>query len=98
MLSTSSDILNLALSVCVVILTGFLCFALYYFASSMRKIHLVVKKIEQGVAKAEELVESARAKFKNSSAYFTILGELAKRALEFVQDKRAARKSASKKK
>jgi hypothetical protein len=64
----------------------------------MRKIHLVAKKVEQGVAKAEEFVEVARAKLKNSSAYFMILGELAKKAMEFLQEKRNSKKAGDKKK
>jgi len=98
MFSTSLDILNLVISVCLVVLTFFLCFALYYFASSLRKINSVAKKVEQGVTKGEELIETVREKLKNSSAYFMVLAEVAKKALEFVQEKRAAKKTAGKKK
>jgi len=93
MFSTSNDVLNLVLAICIIFLTFFLCWAIYYFIASIQKIHRVVKKVETGVAKIDEIIEIAREKLKNSSAYFMILGEIAKKAMEFVQEKRAQKKT-----
>ncbi len=92
MFSTSNDILNLVLAACIVFLTFFLCWAIYYFVASVQKIHRLVKRVENGVTKVEDIIEMAREKLKNSSAYFMILGEIAKKAMEFVQEKRAKKK------
>lgn len=97
MLSTSGDILNIVLSVSVAILTFFLCWAIYYFVASIQKIYRLIKRIEAGVAKAEELLDIAKGKLKNSAAYFMILGEIAKKAMEFVKDKRDKKTSDKKK-
>lgn len=97
MFSTSSDVLNLVLSICLVSLTFFLCWAIYYFIVSAQRIYRLIKRVEAGVAKAEEVIDIAKDKLKNSATYFMILGEMAKRAMEFVQEKRE-RKAASKKK
>ena len=88
MFYTSIDILNLVLALCVFVLTFFLCWAIYYFVVSIQRVNRITKRIEEGVAKAEEVVSIARDKLKNSSAYFMILGEIAKKAMEFVQEKR----------
>lgn len=88
MFSTSLDILNLVLSVSIAALTFFLCWALYYFIASVHKIHQVVKRVELGVARAEEVINIAKDKLKNSSAYFMILAEIAKKAMAFVEEKR----------
>jgi len=96
MFTTSIDVLNLVLAVCVAVLTFFLCWAIYYFIASVQRINRITKRIEGGVAKAEELVNIAKDKLKNSSAYFMILGEIAKKAMEFVQEKRAAKESSRK--
>lgn len=95
MFSTSLDILNLVLSVSIAALTFFLCWALYYFIVSVQKIHQVVKRVETGVARAEEIINIAKDKLKNSSAYFMILAEIAKKAMAFVEEKRttAAKKN-----
>lgn len=96
MFSTSNDILNMVLSICLISLTFFLCWAIFYFVASIQKIHKLIKRVEIGVLKAEEIIEIAKDKLKNSSAYFMILGEIAKKAMEFVQEKRE-KKTAKKK-
>lgn len=98
MFSTSIDILNLVLAICIVFLTFFLCWAIYYFVVSAQMIHRLVKRVELGVTKVEGVIETAQDKLKNSSAYFMILAEVAKKALEFVQEKRAEKKTGKKKK
>jgi len=99
MFSTSADVLNLVLAVCVAVLTFFICLTIYYFVASVQRIHKLIKRVEAGVAKAEETMDIARDKLRNSGAYFMILGEIAKKAMEFVQEKqrnRAANKKAKK--
>lgn len=93
MFNTSRDILNLVLSICVAAFTFFLCWALYYFVSSVHKIHKLIQRVESGVSKVEEIITIAKDKLKNSATYFMILGEIAKKAMEFVQEKRAEKKS-----
>jgi len=97
MFSTSIDILNLVLALCVFVLTFFLCWAIYYFVVSIQRVNRITKRIEEGVAKAEEVVNIAKDKLKNSSAYFMILGEIAKKAMDFVQEKRNEKKEKTQK-
>ncbi len=92
MFSTSSDILNLVLAICVILLTFFLCWAIFYLVVSLHRIHRLAKKAQAAVAKAEEVVEIAKSKLKKSGTYFMLLGEIAKKAMEFVEKKRAAKK------
>jgi biopolymer transport protein ExbB/TolQ len=93
MFNTSGDILNWVLAISVAALSFFLCWAIYYFIASIQGIYRLIKKVESGISKAEEILDIAKNKLKNSSAYFTILAEVAKRAMEMVgrrRDKRAA--------
>jgi undecaprenyl pyrophosphate synthase len=101
MFSTSIDVLNLVLAICIFFLTIFLCWAIYYFISLACAIRRITKKVEMGINKAEEVVDMARQKLNNSSVYFTVLGDLAKKAMEFVKTKKENKKektSKSKKK
>ncbi|MFA5000551.1 MAG: hypothetical protein WC545_04320 [Patescibacteria group bacterium] len=97
MFTTSRDILNLVLSVSIAIFAFFLCWSLYYFIASVRNIHRVIKRIEEGVAKAEEVVFLIKEKVKSNAIYLTVLGEVAKRAMDFMKEKRE-KKAESKKK
>lgn len=96
MFSTSLDVLNLILALCIFILTFFLCWAIYYFIESVQRINRITKKIELGVSKAEEVVNIAKDKLKNSSAYLMILGEIAKKAMDFVQERNENKKESKK--
>lgn len=98
MFSTSLDVLNLVLAVCIFFLTIFLCWAIYYFIALACTVRKITKRVELGVNKAEEVVEMAREKLKNSSAYFMILGEIAKKAMEFVKEKKEAKRTGKTKK
>ncbi|MFA5131568.1 MAG: hypothetical protein WC467_04080 [Patescibacteria group bacterium] len=90
MFTSSTDILNLILAISIAVLTFFLCWAIYYFIVSIQRINRISKKIESSVTKAEEFINMAKDKLKHSSAYFMVLSQLAKKGLEFVQEKRAA--------
>lgn len=92
MFATSMDILNLVLAVCIAVLTFFLCLAIYYFVMSVKRINRIAKRIESGVTKVEEVVSIAKNKLKNSSTYLLVLSEIAKKALEYIQEKRTERR------
>lgn len=98
MFSTSIDVLNLVLAVCIAFLSFFLCWAIYYFVVSAQMIHRLIKRVELGVTKVEGVIETAQDKLRNSSAYFMILAEIAKKAMEFVKEKREEKKMGKKKK
>jgi hypothetical protein len=87
MFTTSGDVLNLVLSICIVALTIFLCLALFYLISSVQKTHKIIKRVESGITKAEEVIGMAREKMKNGAAYLMILGELAKRGVDYFSEK-----------
>ena len=97
MFSTSADILNLIIAVCVVFLTIFICVLLYNLIASLRRINKITRIIETGVVKVEEVVNLAKEKLRNSSAYFMILAEVAKKAMEFVKDRRESSPDTKKK-
>lgn len=93
--------MHLVLSVSIAVLTFFLCWALYYFISSVQRIHRLLKKIEMGVDKAEELMEMIKEKVHNSASYVMMAGEIIKKVSEIAKNKyekkTAAKKPASKK-
>ena len=96
MFSTSADVLNLVLSVSVLFLTIFVCWALYNIIVSVQRINKISKIVENGVVKVEEVVNIAKDKLRDSSAYFMILAEIAKKAMEFVQEKRSTKETVKK--
>lgn len=85
MFSSSLDILHLVLTICIFALTFFLCWSLYYFISSAQKIHKLIKRVESGVTKVEEVISLVNEKIKSGSAYLMVLTEIAKQAMEYAK-------------
>lgn len=88
MFNTSADILNWTLAFSAAALSFFLCWAIYYFIASAQKIFRLLKRLEAGLAQAEEVLGMIRSRLKNSSAYFMILAEVAKKAMDIVNNRR----------
>jgi len=92
MFETSADVLNLVLSACIIALTFFLCWGIYYFVVTVQKWYRIIKKVETGVDEVENIIYTVKDKLHGSAAYLFTLGDVAKRVFEFVQEKRAEAK------
>lgn len=88
MFETSSDVLNLVLSVCIIALTFFLCWGIYYFVVAVQKWYRITKRIETGVDEVEKIIFIVKEKLHGSAAYLFTLGEVAKKVFDFVKEKR----------
>jgi len=91
MFSTSNDVLNLVLSICLISLTFFLCWAIYYFIASVQRIYNLVKRVERGVCKAEEILDIVNDKVRASSAIFVALVDVIKNYFNFSKEKAKAK-------
>jgi uncharacterized protein YoxC len=93
MFSTSGDILNLIIAVCIVALTIFLCVSLYYLISTVKKTHQVINALEKGVSKTQEVIDIIHGKIKNGSAYLMLVAELVKKGFEVFLNKQKKEKT-----
>jgi len=102
MFETSNDILNLVLSVCIIALTFFLCWGIYYFVVAVQKWYKITKKVEKGIDEAEQIIMTVKEKLHGSVANMIMVGDVAKKVYDFVKEKAEERnakpKSAKKKK
>jgi hypothetical protein len=92
MFSSSGDILNLIIAICITAFTVFICITLYYLISSLRKAHNVINLVENGVSKIEELIEMIESKFKNGGTYLMLTVELMKKAFDMFVTKKNSKK------
>lgn len=88
MLETSRDILNLVLSLSVAIFVFFLCWALFYLIASARRTFRLIRRVEQGVEKAEALIDLIKEKVSSSASYLILLSNLVKKGMEFAEKRR----------
>ena len=95
MFETSKDILNLVLALSIVGISVFVCWLLYYLIASMKKLHDVVNLFQKTLTSANELVNNAKKKLKDSSTHLKLIGMLVQKIVEEVQDR--SKKDRSKK-
>ena len=93
MFETSSDVLNLVLSICIIALTFFLCWGIYYFVVAVQKWYRITRKVETAVDEIEGIVRTVKEKLHGSAAYLFTAGEALKKVFEFIQEKRAETKA-----
>jgi hypothetical protein len=89
-LSTSKDILNIAIAVSVIGVAFFICWILLYMALSFKKIHGIVDDVSKTVKTVKEKAE-------NFTSYFLLIGEGIKKILEYIKDAEGKKKTAKKK-
>ncbi|MFA6197673.1 MAG: hypothetical protein WC734_00765 [Patescibacteria group bacterium] len=95
MFETSKDILFWVIALSVAVLTGFLCWFLYYMISIIREANSVIKEVETKVRSFGELIDAIKEKFTNSSAYFGLLIKSLTSLISYVQERRTKKRNAS---
>lgn len=91
MFETSSDMLNLVLSVCIIALTFFLCWGIYYFVVAVQKWYKITKRVEKGIDDVEAIIFTVKEKLHGSMANIITFGEVAKKVFDYVKEKKEER-------
>jgi hypothetical protein len=93
MFSTSHDVLNLILALCILVFTGFICYGLYYLVSGLRSLSRAVKRVEGVILKLEDLYNIAKSKLQQTNTYMTMACEIAKKIVEFAKERKEKREA-----
>ncbi|MCX6795449.1 MAG: hypothetical protein NT165_01820 [Candidatus Falkowbacteria bacterium] len=94
MFNTSLDILYLVLSLSALLLTVFLCLALYQFIVSARKINRLASAAEKMAIKGEELISFLHDRIGHGTALVMGLAEVIKKVIASFSGKKESKKKA----
>ena len=89
MLETSKDLLFVVLAFCILWLTVFLSWLLYYIISIVRDAEALVRQVKGAVEKVDQLAHTVREKFENSAASFTLVAQAVKELIVWGMQERA---------
>lgn len=84
MLETSKDLLNLVIAFCILWLTVFICWLIYYLAMIFRGVHQVIDKFNQTLEAITSFFSKAKEKVENISGNLGTIIEAAKKVSEFI--------------
>ena len=97
MFETSKDVLNLVLAVSIIGITVFICWLLYYFIASIKKLHDVISLFQNTLKSLSELVDNAKKKLKDSSTHLKLVGALVQKVAEEVYSRTKKKRKTNKK-
>lgn len=95
-IESSSDILNLVISFCVLWVTVFLCWLLYYAMRLLRNANRIVEEFRMRLQALTEAINYIRGKVEHISSFMTVAGEgvtglvskvVARKAKEWMNDR-----------
>lgn len=98
MLETSKDLLFVVLAFCILWLTVFLSWLLYYVISIVRDAESLVRQIKGAVEKIDQLAHTVREKFEHSAASFTLVAQAVKELIVWAMQERAKKRPSGRKK
>ena len=96
MLENSKDLLNLVIAFCILWLTIFICWMIYYVALIFKRIHEVMEKVTNALEAVTEFFTKAKDRLEKATSSLTILLELGKKIYDSIAEKKT--KSAKAKK
>jgi predicted PurR-regulated permease PerM len=99
LIQDSKDLLYVILAFCILWLTIFLAWFIYYLAMMMRQFYQVVKEMRERLKKVDETLDTLKQKIEHSASYLSLIGDGVKKLVEVVREhseKKTEKKSSKK--
>ncbi|NCO79898.1 hypothetical protein GW884_01275 [Candidatus Falkowbacteria bacterium] len=87
LISDSRDLLNIVLAFCILWLTIFIVWFIYYLAMIMRQLYQMTKEIRQRINRVDEVIKVLKDKIDHSASYLLLIGEGVKKLVEVIKEK-----------
>ena len=86
-INDSKDLLYVVISLCVLLLTFFSCWAIYYMARILGQMFKMIKEVSDLFKKIDELMKVLKEKIDHSASYLYLIGEGVKKLVELMKDR-----------
>lgn len=96
MLETSKDLLFIVIAFCILWLTVFICWGMYYFISMFRDFSKITKSVRDKMEIVDKILKLVHEKLDKGSNHMAVLADSAIKLVGFIMEKQ--KKSSSKKK
>ena len=89
MLETSLDLLYIIIAFCILWLTIFICWWLFYIIMTMRRIYQIIKTIKEKLKLIDELTAKAKDKLEHASVYVDLAAKGIGKIIGYIRNKKA---------
>mgnify|MGYP001582956366 FL=1 len=86
LIQDSKDLFYVVIAFCVLWLTVFLAWFVYYLAMIMRQFFLATKEMRERVNKVDEIFKALKEKIEHSASYLLLIGEGVKKLVEVAKE------------
>lgn len=97
-INDNNDLLYIVISIAILGLTFFTCWAIYYLARILQQSFQVVKEMRDRLRKVDEIMLSLKEKIDHSASYLLLIGEGVKKLVEIIKGMAEKKKSTRKNK
>jgi CHASE3 domain sensor protein len=87
MFETSKDFLNIALGMSVIVLFGFISWAVYYLVQILRQLFKIFKETRDRITKLDELIKAFKDKIEHSTSHIVLIAEGMKKLVEVIKER-----------
>ena len=87
MFETSRDLLNIVIAFCILWLSIFIAWFIYYLAMITRQAFHIVKEMRDRMHKVDEIIKSIKEKIEHSTSYLALIGEGVKKLVEVIKER-----------
>ncbi len=88
MIESTKDILFLVLAFVVLLLTIFLCWAIFYVAMILKEFKKIVFDVRRKIELVELVLKTLKEKIEHTSSYLKLLVESAGNIVEFLRERK----------
>jgi hypothetical protein len=86
LIQDSKDLLYVVIAFCILWLTIFLAWFIYYLAMMMREFFKVVREMRERIKKVDETIDVLKKKIEHSASYLSLIGDGVKKLVEVVKE------------
>lgn len=96
-LESSKDLLFIVIAFCLLWLTIFTSWAIYYIAQILKEARDTFRNMRSALGLVEKLVSTIQNKVESSSSHLAFLAESVKQGMQFVNERKAKKATRTKK-
>lgn len=86
LIQDSKDLLYVVLAFCILWLTIFIAWFIYYLAMMMRQFYVIIKNVREKVKKVDETIDIIKDKIEHSASYLSLIGDGVKKIVEVAKE------------
>lgn len=87
LINDNQDLLYLVISISVLGLAFFTCWAIYYLAMILKQSSQIIKEMRDRLHKVDTVIDSLKEKIEHSASYLLLIGEGIKTLVEVMRNR-----------